>query len=87
MGGAACAAKILLCGPPVANRVANTMAKAVAVAQIALEHGYVESGNLEKLQAAVCRCEALAEKIEAECADALQACMNDVAVCPVPAKE
>ena len=59
MGGAACAAKILLCGPPVAQRVASSMNKAVAVAELALsDHGTdITYDHLTELQAAVCECE------------------------------
>ena len=84
MGGAACAAKILLCSPPVANRVQNTMAQAVAVAQSALEYGSaISDENMSALQQAVCRCEALAEEIEKTCAGPLRACMDDVYKCAV----
>ena len=86
MGGAACAAKILLCSPPVANRVAGVMAKAVAVAESALDYGsQISDENMSALQQAVCRCEALAEEIEKVCAGPLRACMDDVYKCEVKA--
>ncbi len=84
MGGAACAAKILLCSPPVAQRVAGLMAQAAAVAESVLEHGSVVSNdNLSALQKAVCRCEGHAEAMEKELRAILQACMNDVYQCEV----
>lgn len=87
MGGAACAAKILLCSPPVANRVSEEMRKATAVAETSLMWGYISEENLTALQYAVCRCESLAEQIAKELRGPLQACMNDVAVCPVRAPD
>lgn len=84
MGGAACAAKILLCGPPVANRVTNVMSQAAAVARSALDYGSaISDDNMSALQQAVCRCEALAEEIEKTMRGPLQACMNDVYQCEV----
>lgn len=85
MGGAACAAKILLCSPPVAQRATAAMEKAVAVANLAMSDygGNITSEHLSELQQAVCRCEALAEEIEKTCAGPLRACMDDVYVCAV----
>jgi hypothetical protein len=82
MSGAACAAKILLCSPPVAQRVANVMAQAAAVAVSALEYGSkISDENMTALQHAVCQSEKLAAEIEKICRDPLKACMNDVYVC------
>lgn len=84
MGGVPCAAKIILCSPPVANRVSNVMGQAVAVAQSALEYGSaISDENMSALQQAVCRCEALAEEIEKTCAGPLRACMDEVYKCAV----
>lgn len=85
MGGVPCAAKILLCSPPVAQRVAATMDKAVAVAELWLDGRAptITTEHLEALQAAVCRCETLAEEIEKTCAGPLRACMDEVYKCAV----
>lgn len=84
MGGVPCAAKILLCSPPVANRVSNVTAQACAVASSVLDYGSpVTPEHLTELQEAVCRCELLAEQIEKELRGPLQACMNDIYSCPV----
>ena len=87
MGGVPCAAKIILCSPPVAQRVSGLMAQAKAVAESVLEYGSVVSDdNLSALQQAVCRCEAHAEAMEKELRAILQACMNDVYLCEATTK-
>lgn len=87
MGGVPCAAKILLCSPPVANRVAAVTEQAVGVATSVLEYGSeVTAEHLTALQEAVCRCELLAAEIEKTLHGPLQACMNDIYQCPVTAK-
>ncbi len=86
MGGAACAAKILLCGPPVAQRVSAAIYQAHDVAKMALdrpEGAAITQEHMEALQHAVCACEGLAEQVEKVLRGPLQACMNDIAVCPV----
>lgn len=88
MGGVPCAAKIILCSPPVAQRVNAIVQQAVDLAQLSLDNciPQVSEEQLAAVRDAMCRCEGIAEEIVKELTGPLRVCMDAIHKCDVTTK-